>query len=110
EFNARNLATAVRASAAVMKGAAAYWGHVGKFVGRRLESDAEIAKTFSGCRTGEDAMRAQHQFVSKMISDYSREMHELLTIGADVAKGVAEPIEDRAEESVRSVEQRAAAE
>ncbi|MBI1365177.1 MAG: hypothetical protein GC153_04400 [Alphaproteobacteria bacterium] len=106
EFNSRNFATAMRAGTAVMKGAAAYWGHVGKFVGRRLESDAEIAKTLSACRTGEDAIRAHHEFVSKMISDYSREMHELLTIGADIAKGVAEPIEERAEESVHSMESR----
>jgi hypothetical protein len=109
EFNARNLATSMRAGTAVMKGAAAYWGHVGDFIGKRLTCDAEAVRALSDCRTGEDAARAHHEFMSKMISDYFNEMHALLSISANVAKGVAEPVEERAEEAVHGIELRAPA-
>lgn len=108
EFNARNMATMVQTSTAMMKGTAAYWGHVSAFVTMRLQSDVEAARALAACRNGEDAARAQHEFVSKMITDYFNEMHELLSIGADVAKGVADPIEGRAEEALHGIEARTA--
>lgn len=108
EFNARNMTTMMQTGAAVMKGTAAYWGHVGAFVSMRLQRDVEAARALAACRSGEDAARAQHEFISTMISDYFNEMHELLSIGADVAKDVAEPIEGRAEEALHSLESRAA--
>jgi hypothetical protein len=109
EFNARNLATSMKAGTAVMKGAATYWSHVGGFVSKRLKSDVETLSALTCCRTGEDAARAQHQFMSKMIADYFNEMHALLSIGAEIAKGVAEPIENRAEEAIHRMETRATA-
>lgn len=109
EFNARNLETAMRASSAMMKGAGAYWSRVGAFVGKRLQSDVLAARAFSACRSGEDAARTQHEFVSQMIADYFNETHVLLSIGADLAKGVADPIEERAEEAFHNMEARNAA-
>lgn len=109
EFNTRNLSTGMRAGTAMMKGAAAYWGHLGGFVGKRLASDVETARSFAGCKTGEDAARTHHEFLSKMIADYFNEMHELLSIGADIARGVAEPVEERAEETIHAVEAQAKA-
>jgi hypothetical protein len=110
EFNARNLATAMEASTAFLKGAGAYWGHISAFSKKRLEQDSEIARTLFACHSGEQAVRAQHQFISRMISDYFNEMHALLSIGAEVAKGMADPVENRAEEAIQKMESRAAAE
>ncbi|MGE0408410.1 MAG: phasin family protein [Amphiplicatus sp.] len=104
EFNSRNLSTAMRAGTALMKGAANYWSHVGAFVSKRLQCDAEAARSFSACRSGEDAIHAQHEFISQMIRDYANETQSLLSIGAEIAKGVAEPIEARAEEAVHNIE------
>lgn len=104
EFNARNVSTAMRASTAFMKGAASYWDRMGSFMSKRLQCDAEAARAMSACRTGEDAVRTQHAFLSKMIKDYAEEAHALLSIGASIAKDVAEPIEERAEEAVRNIE------
>jgi hypothetical protein len=44
-----------------------------------------------------------------MIADYFNETHALLSIGADLAKGVADPIEERAEEAFHNMEARNAA-
>lgn len=109
EFNSRNLAASMRAGTAVMKGAGLYWSHVGAFMSKRLQRDAEAARELVACRSGEDAARCQHEFVSTMINDYFNEMHELLSIGAELAKGVAEPIEERAEEAFHNMEARNAA-
>lgn len=106
EFNSRNLSTAMSAGAAMIKGAASYWSHVGAFVNRRLQNDVEAARAFSACRSGEDAMRAQHEFVSKMIKDYADETHALLSISAEIARSVADPIEARAEEALHNIEQK----
>ncbi len=108
EFNARNMATMMETGNALMKGTAAYWGHVGTFVSMRLQRDVEAARALAACRSGEDATRAQHQFISTMITDYFNGMHELLSISADMAKGVAEPIEGRAEEAFHGIEARSA--
>ncbi|MGE0408912.1 MAG: phasin family protein [Amphiplicatus sp.] len=104
EFNARNLATSMNAGTAVMRGAATYWGHIGDFMYKRLQSDAEAFRALSACRCGEEAAKTQRAFVSTMISDYFNGMHAVLTIGAEIAKGVAEPIESRAEEAMRDID------
>jgi hypothetical protein len=44
-----------------------------------------------------------------MIADYFNETHALLSIGADLAKGVADPIEERAEEAFHNMDARNAA-
>jgi hypothetical protein len=106
EFNSRNVSTALRAGQAAAKGAAAYWSHVGAFMNKRLRADAEAFSAFTACRSGEEAVRAHHQFVSEMITDYLGEMRSMLTLGAEVARDISEPIEERTEEVVHNIEVR----
>lgn len=106
EFNSRNLAAAAKANTAILKGAITSWAHCSSFVGRRLRADAELVRELNTSRNGEEAVRAQNRFVSTMITDYVNQMQELLSIGADAARSLIEPIEKRAEEAFHSMEAR----
>lgn len=106
EFNARNIAAATKANTALLKGATTYWAQLSSFVGRRLRADAEFVRALNTCQSGEEAVRTQHRFVAAMIADYFGEAQKLLTIGADTAHNLVDPLEDRAEEAVHFMEER----
>jgi len=109
EMHSRGLAASTRAGEALAKGVATYNQHLIGFLGRRFKADMDAARVFSACRTGEETAQAHADFMETMMADYFNEMHALLSVGAEIAKGVVEPLEQGAAETMHSADARSAA-
>lgn len=107
--SARSLESAMRVGEALTHGYTAFQSHLGEFTSRRLRRDMEAMRAYAACRDGAEAARLHSEFMENMINDYFREWHGLLSIAANVAKGVVEPIEENAVASLEEARREDAA-
>lgn len=107
KISSRNLEVATRAARAYFDGATRLNQEMTGFVNARVKKDIESAQSFMTSKTSEEAFHAQATFVEEAIRDYADEASKMLHIAADLAKETLGPVEERTEEMLHSLDERA---
>jgi len=79
-------------SQAIFNGLVAYNKELTNFVAGRVVTDLDLQQRLLECRSVEDVVAIQSEFLETTVSQYSGEAQKLATIGADVVKEDLEAI------------------
>lgn len=103
----RNIEIATRAARAYFNGATKLNREAISFFSARVKTDMETARSFMASKTSEQAFHAQAQFVESAIRDYADEASRVMHLTADMARETLTPVEERTEEVLHSIDERA---
>lgn len=90
-FRKQAFEIASRASRACFKCAAEYNQEWTDFVTSRLKKDVEAVQATIRSKTGEEAMKAQTDFVNELLKDYAEETTRIFALGAEAFKEAFAP-------------------
>lgn len=108
DAGARNYEFATRAAHACFAGVAQLnWEMIG-FMNKRFQKDVACAQSFMTAKTSKNAYHAQAAFLEDALRDYADGASKLLHLAADIANGALGPVEERAEEMLEELDERAA--
>lgn len=109
KLGSRNMEVATKAARAYFNGMTKLNQEMMGFFSNRVKKDMETAQTMMTSKTSEQAFHCQAEFVEGAIRDYAEETSKLLNLAADMAHETLAPVEERTEEVLHSIDERAGA-
>ncbi len=107
KLNNRNMQVATHAARAYFDSAAKFNQEFMGFMSSRIKKDIATAQTLMKSKTSEQAFHCQAEFVEDAIRDYAKEASKILNLVADMAHDTMSPVEERTEELLHEIDERA---
>lgn len=107
QLNNRNMQVATQAARAYFDSAAKFNQEFMGFMSNRIKKDIATAQTLMKSKTGEQAFHCHAEFVEDAIRDYAEEASKILNLVADMAHDTMSPVEERTEELLHEIDERA---